>query len=145
MLDPRNPVLVRLMNKVTLNPLTGCWEWLAYKTPKGYGRINGGKPGQPAHNVAYRLLVGDLGSLEPDHTCVNRSCVNPMHLEAVTHKENIRRAAARGNMGTASKRKTHCPQGHGYFGENLHITPEGHRKCKQCNRDRMKKRKRNLK
>jgi len=32
------------------------------------------------------------------------------------------------------KAKTHCPAGHPYEGENLYITPDGRRVCKECNR-----------
>lgn len=32
--------------------------------------------------------------LELDHLCRQRDCVNPQHLEAVTHSENTRRGAA---------------------------------------------------
>ena len=31
--------------------------------------------------------------LETDHQCGNKACVNPLHLERVTHAENMRRAA----------------------------------------------------
>lgn len=29
---------------------------------------------------------------------------------------------------------THCRRGHPYGGENLYVTPEGKRSCKECNR-----------
>jgi hypothetical protein len=45
----------------------------------------------------------------------------------------------------SSSLKTHCPQGHPYEGNNLHVTPKGYRKCRTCdrlraqaNRDRLK-------
>lgn len=36
----------------------------------------------------------------------------------------------------AEKRRgmTHCPAGHEYAGENLYVTPDGKRVCKECNR-----------
>lgn len=33
-------------------------------------------------------------------------------------------------------RKTHCPKGHEYSGDNLHITSQGHRRCIACVRER---------
>lgn len=30
--------------------------------------------------------------------------------------------------------RTHCPRGHEYSGENLYVTPQGHRHCKECRR-----------
>ncbi|MEM9426643.1 MAG: HNH endonuclease [Pseudomonadota bacterium] len=38
------------------------------------------------------LAFGFLHSRrQVDHTCRNRLCVNPAHLELVTHKQNCRR------------------------------------------------------
>lgn len=31
---------------------------------------------------------------------------------------------------------THCPSGHPYAGTNLHILPNGSRRCRACDRDR---------
>jgi hypothetical protein len=45
-----------------------------------------------AHRFAYELLVGPIPEdLELDHLCRVRHCVNPAHLEPVTHLENILR------------------------------------------------------
>jgi len=43
-------------------------------------------------------MISDVGgsvnrhSLVIDHTCGNRLCINPMHLEEVLQSENVRRA-----------------------------------------------------
>lgn len=34
----------------------------------------------------------------------------------------------------AHAKKTHCPSGHAYAGVNLHITKNGGRKCKECDK-----------
>ena len=45
-----------------------------------------------AHRVYYERHVGPVPEgLELDHLCRNPGCVNPEHLEPVTHAENIRR------------------------------------------------------
>jgi hypothetical protein len=34
--------------------------------------------------------------------------------------------------------KTHCPQGHPYDAVNTHVTPRGHRICKECHRKQVR-------
>lgn len=67
----------------------GCWNWTAARTKLGYGKIS---PRLLAHRAIYELSVGPISDgLELDHLCRNPSCVNPDHLEPVTHAENLRR------------------------------------------------------
>jgi hypothetical protein len=64
-----------------------------------------------------------------DHLCRVRVCVNPDHLEAVTHKVNIHRSP------THSANKTHCKHGHSLSGNNLgEAHPNGKKKrfCLIC-------------
>lgn len=66
-----------------------CWNWLAYKTPTGYGRFTSQRTRVPAHRFAYESFCGTIpAGFDVDHTCHNRGCVNPGHLRAVTHKQN---------------------------------------------------------
>lgn len=113
------PLHVRLMNRVKVNPETGCWEWTGFRKPNGYAQFGRNKY---AHRVSYGLYVGIIpDGMGLDHLCRNKGCVNPEHLEPVTQGENVRRAA-----------KTHCKHGHPLFGDNLKLTAKGYRECRIC-------------
>lgn len=73
---------------------TPCWIWKGARTPAGYGqRQVRGKRGL-AHRWYYIQEHGSIPEdLELDHLCRVRECVNPDHLEAVTHAVNTRRGA----------------------------------------------------
>lgn len=87
------PIEERFWDKVVKTE--DCWYWQGYCQPKGYG-VFAWPGGYLAHRYAYTLLVGAIPEgLEVDHTCRTRCCVRPDHLEAVDHRENIRRAWAR--------------------------------------------------
>lgn len=59
------------------------------------------KPGVRA-TLAYEKYAGSISDgLELDHKCRNTPCINPRHLEPVTHAENMRR----GETGKQSKLK----------------------------------------
>lgn len=116
----------------------GCWEWMGSRDRQGYGRISVQRIGRLAHRVGYEMLVGPVPSgLELDHLCRVRCCVNPQHLEPVTHAENVRRGMA-GVMNNHNDRKTHCPYGHPLSGPNLLIASSG-RKCRECMRARTRR------
>lgn len=115
-----------------------CWEWTAGKTKAGYGKFRVGSQTDgtrrlaEAHRWAYEHSVGPIPEgLELDHLCRNRACVNPAHLEPVTRRVNC----LRGEGAVADNaRKTHCPKGHAYVGDN--VLPHGKdgtaRKCREC-------------
>lgn len=73
----RTTLADRFWAKVAVTDDRSCWEWLAYKTPKGYGRI--GVNGQPdyATRVAWMLATGQPipPGLDVCHACDNPGCV----------------------------------------------------------------------
>ena len=76
---------------------TGCWNWLGYINPRTGYSGNMRHKGRPeiAHRAYYLKYRGPISAgRELDHTCRNRRCVNPDHLEPVTRPENGRRRAA---------------------------------------------------
>lgn len=84
----------RLARAYVLEP-NGCWRWIKGITTVGYGHFSINQVYYQAHRLLYILRFGqDIpAGLFPDHLCRNRWCVNPDHLEPVTHSENIRRGA----------------------------------------------------
>lgn len=74
-----------------------CWLWQAgtFGTVMGYGCFYDRGRMRYAHRVAYELEVGAVPEgMELDHTCRQPLCVNPAHLQPVTHAENVRRGEA---------------------------------------------------
>jgi hypothetical protein len=129
----------RFWAKVNVTP--DCWEWTAALNVKedGYGSFGGNGQIVLAHRFSYVLLVGPIPEgLTLDHLCRNRRCVNPDHLEPVTLRENILRGEG---LTAKNARKTHCPSGHPYSGENLYVSPKGDRRCRSCRRERIEYRK----
>lgn len=69
-----------------------CWLWTGPVDVNGYGHVNVGSTTTTAHRAVFRGLVGDIPiGLELDHLCRVRHCVNPDHLQPVTHAENVQR------------------------------------------------------
>lgn len=72
-----------------------CWIWTGPLCRKGYGVVHvHPKTTLPAYKYAYLREVGPVQEgLELDHLCRVTACVNPSHLEPVTHYENMQRSA----------------------------------------------------
>ena len=70
----------------------GCWLWTGrVNKSTGYGE----QANDLAHRLFYESLVGEIpAGLELDHLCRVHRCVNPSHLEAVTHRVNVLRGVA---------------------------------------------------
>ncbi len=87
----------------------GCWLWTSSSTNGGYGTYRTMGLSTTAHRIAYIAWLGEIPSgLELDHKCKNTRCVNPAHLEPVTHL------------------------GHEFTPENTRIKNNGCRACVAC-------------
>jgi hypothetical protein len=83
------PFLAVLKNSI--GPDEACWPWQgvigAQRGEAAYGKHGG----RWVHRRVYEHLVGPvpLGH-DLHHTCETKSCVNPAHLEVLTHGEHTR-------------------------------------------------------
>jgi hypothetical protein len=135
------PLMDRFWEKVFPEPNSGCWLWCGALTKAGYGKISlGYREGKEvyAHRLSYETHYGPIpDGLVIDHLCRVTCCVNPQHLEPVTHKVNVRRGRVcdlhdPDNPVHPNSRKTACLRGHPLSGSNLHISPSGSRICRTC-------------
>lgn len=144
------PAVFRFWPKVDLSNPDGCWLWIAGRDSQGYGIFNAvkGKPVR-AHQFSFWLQNGPVPvGLELDHLChtwdvtcpgnrcLHRTCVNPLHLEPVTHAENTRRGRAPNSIAV---RTDLCGRGHS-LAEEAHTRPDGGRLCRACVRLRWRER-----
>jgi hypothetical protein len=130
-LGQRDDPIDRFIRRVEITD--ACWPYQGHINHDGYGRFWLDKGTSVyAHCFAWETFVGPrTPGLELDHVreagCTDRSCVNPDHLEEVTHRENIRRAVTTG--------KSHCVHGHPMTPDNTRITAVGRRRCRICDRE----------
>lgn len=112
----------------------GCLIWQGQIDKRGYGR----RGGELAHRLVYQVEVGLIpDGLELDHLCRNRACVNPTHLEPVTHAENMHRAVW--PLVHPNAAKTRCKRGHEFTPENTRtqlFKGRVWRSCKTCRTER---------
>lgn len=78
--------VIQLVRSESVIAESGCWEWPRIDS-KGYARVSWSNVG------VYRMVVeatlgAPLGSQAAHHTCANTRCVNPDHLQPVTHRAN---------------------------------------------------------
>lgn len=114
-----------------------CKVWKGSIDSDGYGRIQIGNKSRLAHRIAWEKEIGPIGEgLQIDHLCRNRPCINVLHMELVTSRENTMRGIG---PCAINARKNKCDKGHILSGENLRIRPNGRRECKECSRQRWMK------
>jgi len=152
---PRPPI-ERLLERVVVQP-NGCWLWTGRPDTKGYSMIwvgsktDGSRRLVRGHILSYQHFVGEIPKgFDLDHRCHNvdtscpggekclhRVCVNPFHLEPSTRRENILRGKT---IAAEHAKKTRCPLGHLYAGDNLRVSKRGERVCVACRRKQDKER-----
>jgi hypothetical protein len=127
-------------------PITecGCLIWMGALNNGGYGNYTNRRglySSRLSHRIAYEDKHGPIpDGLVLDHLCRIRCCVNPDHLEPVTHAVNLSRG-----FGAAyqHRNKSLCKKGHQLSGANImprRSEGAGWRRCRECEKIRRKKR-----
>lgn len=120
-----------MINRVVREGGHGHWLWTGPLQKNGYGytrwKIHGKWKHARVHRLFFEEYIGPIpDGLEIDHICQNKRCVNPEHLRAVTHQENLK---TRNHSGPA--KKTHCKRGHEFTVQNTYWS-KGYKNCRTC-------------
>lgn len=128
---PESVALIAAVERILAGSVAGrngCVLWTGHVNHAGYGYISVKHRKKSVHRLAFSGFKGAIPEgLEIDHLCRVRNCVNPVHLEAVTHSENLLRSERR-RIAIGDK----CANGHTYSEETLYLRPDGRQVCKPC-------------
>lgn len=117
---------------------TSCMLWTRCLDKCGYGKFRSSdmRGETLVHRAAFKLWCGEIpDGMEIDHICKTRNCINPKHLRAVTHAQNIATGDYKTNHRNAVKSR--CSRGHEFTPENTIVrsTKIGiARACRECRR-----------
>ncbi len=139
------PPIERLMRNVVLDGT--CWRATKGIRKDGYCQIEVAGKKVLGHRLSYEHFTGPIADgLKLDHVrergCRFRSCINPAHLEPVTHGENIRRGTqaerTRAYYDALWANRTHCDHGHRLAEVGIYTEERDGmvtRKCAGCRRE----------
>lgn len=133
------PILERIDRLVDKSDPSGCWIWLG-KKQGGYGMVvSAGRNGRQllVHRVLWESVNGPMPEgKESGHRCpagARKDCVNPGHIEAITHAEN--------QLDIYGGR---CASGRHLMAESARTYSDGHRACLPCHNEHQRLRARRI-
>ena len=89
MMGTPNTIETILDRHVIEDPNSGCWIWTGGLRRGGYGQATINCRGVIAHRLFYEQLVAPIpDGLVSHHICGVRRCVNPQHIEILSHAEH---------------------------------------------------------
>lgn len=78
-------------------PNSGCWLWTGPVNGDGYGKVGFAGAFYRTHRLAFHLAHGPVpAGLSVRHACDTPCCINPDHLCAGTHADNMEDMKRRG-------------------------------------------------
>ena len=109
-----------------------CVIWEGGTDSSGYGCIAIDGRARGVHRFVYEMNYGTVPEgMDVHHECGNRLCMNPHHLTLITHSEHSK---LHNPIRSTCKKK-----GHPLTPENTYHYKDGHRACKVCVLERMRK------
>lgn len=92
------PALIEAIKSDSVLTSAGCWQWQR-KLKDNYPTVKiAGKTYQVHRLSLHAKHAKPLGVLAAHHKCGNSRCVNPEHLQPVTHRENVAEMMARTSL-----------------------------------------------
>lgn len=124
-----------ILARVEFDTNGGCWLWTGRVS--GYKFRGRARQSDGRHIAAARMSFVSFSGPVPSglqvlHKCNVPACVNPAHLYAGTHQDNMRDLAKTGWY----TRQTHCVRGH-LLDSDAALRRGNVRKCRLCARERL--------